>query len=390
MANRYPLIVTNSAVSGDTSPYAIKELPSSDTIRLDGTTAANNNKLRVGAASGVTSTILEDANGNEVLDLTTTASAVNHIQFTNSATNNAPIITSVGGDTNVNLRLSPKGTGTIEFGTGSGSVILRTNGSHDLQINPTSGRGSITVPDAANGNISISPNGTGRTLITSTGLGIRDTSAAFDVNLIATSSTALQANRNLTLDVVNAARTLKLGGNIDIAGNLTTANTFTTSGNFALTLTTTAATNVTLPTSGTLATTGGTETLTSKTLTTPAVNGPTFGVLNSATDGDITMDASTTNFLYWTASYTGNRTCTINNFTAGRFVIVMARNTNATARTLTFVAREDAAATTVTPIIAVNGADTTGAALSVAQNDGVCYIIYSPANRVYTGFSSRT
>jgi hypothetical protein len=74
-----------------------------------------------------------------------------------------------------------------------------------------------------------------------TNLGIRDTSAAFDVTLAATSSTTLTAGRTLTVDVVNAARTIKLAGNIDIANNLTT------SGNFALTLTTTGATTATLP-----------------------------------------------------------------------------------------------------------------------------------------------
>jgi hypothetical protein len=78
-----------------------------------------------------------------------------------------------------------------------------------------------------------------------TSLGVRDTSAAFDVTLAATSSVALTAGRALTVDIENASRTIALGGNIDIANNLTT------SGNFPLTLTTTATTNVTFP-SGTV------------------------------------------------------------------------------------------------------------------------------------------
>lgn len=53
---------------------------------------------------------------------------------------------------------------------------------------------------------------------------------------------------------------------VSLSGNLTLANNLTTSGNFALTLTTTAATNVTFPTTGTLATLAGTETLTNKRL----------------------------------------------------------------------------------------------------------------------------
>lgn len=51
-----------------------------------------------------------------------------------------------------------------------------------------------------------------------TGLGIRDTSAAFDVTVAAVSSTTLTAGRTLTLDVGNVAHTLKFG---------TTANTIT-------------------------------------------------------------------------------------------------------------------------------------------------------------------
>lgn len=94
-----------------------------------------------------------------------------------------------------------------------------------------------------------------------TSLSIRDTSAAFDVTIAATSSSALTAGRTLTLDVVNAARTIKL------SGNLTLGKSLTTSGAFDLTLTQTADTTVTLPTSGTLATLAGSETFTNKRVT---------------------------------------------------------------------------------------------------------------------------
>jgi hypothetical protein len=80
---------------------------------------------------------------------------------------------------------------------------------------------------------------------------VNQTSTSWAVQLAANSSTTLTANRKLTFDVVDAARTVKL------TGNLTIANNFTTAGNFPLTLTTTASTSVTLPTSGTLLTTSG-------------------------------------------------------------------------------------------------------------------------------------
>jgi hypothetical protein len=64
---------------------------------------------------------------------------------------------------------------------------------------------------------------------------IVDTSAPHNVVFGATSSVALTADRALTIDVVNGARTISLGGNL------------TTSGAFAITLTSTATTNSTLP-----------------------------------------------------------------------------------------------------------------------------------------------
>lgn len=125
--------------------------------------------------------------------------------------------------------------GVISDETGSGVLVFGTSP-------------ALTTPAIAGG-----------TATGLTGLAIRDTSAAFDVTLAATSSSALTAGRTLTLDMVNAARTIKLQGNLDIGGTLTTAAAFSTSGANALTLTTTGATNVTLPTTGTLATLGGTE-----------------------------------------------------------------------------------------------------------------------------------
>lgn len=50
-------------------------------------------------------------------------------------------------------------------------------------------------------------------------LGIRDTSAAFDVTLATTSSTALTAGRTITYDVVNGNRSFKLGSNLTIASD---------------------------------------------------------------------------------------------------------------------------------------------------------------------------
>ena len=69
------------------------------------------NAPKISGLSG--SGVLQDSSGNEVLELTKTASAVNHVNLTNNATNNNPKITAKGGDTNVGLELEAKGTGKI-------------------------------------------------------------------------------------------------------------------------------------------------------------------------------------------------------------------------------------------------------------------------------------
>lgn len=57
--------------------------------------------------------ILDDSS-NEQLIFQKTASAVNHFDITNAATGNAPSISAVGGDTNIGLILTPKGTGAFQ------------------------------------------------------------------------------------------------------------------------------------------------------------------------------------------------------------------------------------------------------------------------------------
>jgi hypothetical protein len=57
---------------------------------------------------------IADANGNEEIKFTTTASAVNEITVTNAATAGTPSVAATGGDTNISLNLVPKGTGTVQ------------------------------------------------------------------------------------------------------------------------------------------------------------------------------------------------------------------------------------------------------------------------------------
>jgi len=60
-----------------------------------------------------------DTNGNTMLTLSATASAVNAVTLTNAATGNTPSLVASGTDTNINLTLSPKGSASVLLGTGT-------------------------------------------------------------------------------------------------------------------------------------------------------------------------------------------------------------------------------------------------------------------------------
>jgi hypothetical protein len=71
---------------------------------------------------------INDANGNEEIIFTTTASAVNELTITNAATGNAPEIAATGDDTNIDLRLNTKGTGGVVFNAGAVATFYSTTG----------------------------------------------------------------------------------------------------------------------------------------------------------------------------------------------------------------------------------------------------------------------
>ncbi|NDG03252.1 MAG: hypothetical protein EB119_08705 [Synechococcaceae bacterium WBB_34_004] len=58
-------------------------------------------------------TSINDTNGNELIGITSTASAVNEITVANAATTANPVISATGGDTNIGITLTPKGTGGV-------------------------------------------------------------------------------------------------------------------------------------------------------------------------------------------------------------------------------------------------------------------------------------
>lgn len=99
--------------------------------------------------------VLYDTNGNEVIKLGTTASAVNEITVTNAATGSGPVISATGGDTNIPIYIQAKGTGPVRLDSGSttttaGDVIFErasTSKGMTFNLNNTTSNRAWTIPD---------------------------------------------------------------------------------------------------------------------------------------------------------------------------------------------------------------------------------------------------
>lgn len=216
---------------------ALNDLPSGTLIggqviaTTTGTQTLTNKTLttpRVGTA-------VLDSNGNEVIALTATASAVNEISIANSAAGNAVTIGAAGSDANISINLVPKGSGSVTWG---GVQLVTTSGTQTL-TNKT-----LTSPVIS----SISNTGT-LTLPTST-----DT-------LVGRSTTDTLTNKTLTNPSISS---INNGGTITIPlGNLT------------------------------LATLSGAETLSNKTLISPAISAISNGGTVTVPSGNLTLVSQT-------------------------------------------------------------------------------------------------
>lgn len=91
-------------------------------------------------------TQISDTNGNILVNIGATASAVNYVKITNAATGTAGPILSSDGETNVDLKVAAKGTGGIHATTGSyGDITADTDGATITFNCATSNIHSVTL-----------------------------------------------------------------------------------------------------------------------------------------------------------------------------------------------------------------------------------------------------
>jgi hypothetical protein len=87
---------------------------------LTGTQTLTNKTL----TSPAIGTNILDTNGNELLLLTATTSAINELTLANAAIGNDPAITATGDDTDIGITIDGKGTGTIAIGSADSVITL--------------------------------------------------------------------------------------------------------------------------------------------------------------------------------------------------------------------------------------------------------------------------
>ncbi len=216
-----------------------------DTLVGKATTDDLSNKTLV-AAKIANGGFLADANGNEQIIFTTTASAVNEFTFANAATGANPKISVSGGDSNVGLDFQTKGSGVFRFlATASGPTDIRLfedadNGSNYISlIAPAALAGNqvLTLPDATGTFIVGSAGGTDNAIIRADGTSggllqgsvvtINDTTGVIAGTQGITISGSTSGAISLVVAAIAGSGTMTLPGGTDTLVGKNTVDTFT-------------------------------------------------------------------------------------------------------------------------------------------------------------------
>jgi len=145
---------------------------------------------------------IADANGNELIMLQTASSAVNQLEVTNSATGGAVVIGASGDDSNIDIDISPKGTGEVNIAAGNLNYAGTAVTSTGAELNLTDGSSSGTIVNSK----AVIYGGSGEVNATTLQIaGSSITSTAAELNIMdggtsASSTTLVDADRLVTND----------------------------------------------------------------------------------------------------------------------------------------------------------------------------------------------
>jgi len=184
-------------------------------------------------------TSILDTNGAELAKVTATGSAVNEFTIANAATGAGPTLSSTGDDSNIDINVTPKGTGDVVLGAdtvkvgdsgaaavltsnGAGTLTVTTGGTENLVLSTNSGTnsGTFTITDGANGDVTIAPNGYGRATFSGQG---KIESVAEKVTVEATAATGTKTFDVLTQGVLYYTSNASGDWTLNVRGDGSTA-----------------------------------------------------------------------------------------------------------------------------------------------------------------------
>ena len=165
--------------------------------------------------------------------------------FLTTATSYAGAISIATSSSNANIALNPHGTGEIVIGNGSASAKVTSSGTQDLVLDTNAGTnsGSITITDAADGNIAFAPNGTGEIVIGSGSASGKITSSGAHDLVLDTNAGTNSSSITIT-DAANGNIALNTNGSGEVVvGSGSASGKITTNSTHDLVLDTNAGTN---------------------------------------------------------------------------------------------------------------------------------------------------
>ena len=184
--------LTKPEVGASTDTWGTKINNDLDTIDVafkgDGTGTSVGINIGSGKKLKVVGDVI-DTNNNELLKVTAVASAVNELTLSNAATGNSPTFSATGGDTNIGINLTAKGTGSISL---SSSAVVFPAGTVGAPALTTTGDLNTGIYFPAANTIAISTDGTDRIRVDSVGnVGINRTpDSSYQLDIVNPSTVA--------------------------------------------------------------------------------------------------------------------------------------------------------------------------------------------------------